>query len=72
MRKLFVLPLLVLVAACPRDKEERTEIPVDSTIVADTVPDLSELSANIPEAAPDTFTPRRSSSGSANPVFAAP
>jgi|SRR5688500_12842530 hypothetical protein len=59
MRKLFVLPLLVLVAACPRDKEERTEIPVDSTIVADTVPDLSELSANIPEAAPDTFTPRR-------------
>ncbi len=77
MRKLFVLPLLVLVAACPRDKEERTEIPVDSTIVADTVPDLSELSANIPEAAPDTFTPRqpepvrRSSGGSVAPSIPA-
>lgn len=68
MRKLFIVPLLVLVAACPRDKEERTEIPVDSAVVADTAPDLSELTANIPEAAPDTFTPRqprpvRSSSG---------
>lgn len=68
-KKFLVVPLLVLVAACPRDKEDRTEIPVDSSaVVADSVPDLSELSTNIPAAAPDTFTPRqpapvRSSSG---------
>jgi hypothetical protein len=84
MKKLLVVPMLVLVAACPRDKEERSEIPVDSTLVADTaatdtLPDLSDLSANIPAAAPDTFTPRqpravrRSSGGSVAPsVPAAP
>ncbi|HEX6058386.1 MAG TPA: hypothetical protein VFZ11_05155 [Gemmatimonadaceae bacterium] len=60
MKKLLVVPMLVLVAACPRDKEERTEIPVDtSAAVADTAPDLSGLQANIPQAAPDTFTPRQ-------------
>lgn len=58
-KKILLLPMLVLVAACPRDKEERTEIPVDTaTVVQDTAApvDLSELQTNIPEAAPDTFT----------------
>ena len=60
MKKLLVVPLLVLVAACPRDREERAEIPVDSSAaVVDSVPDLSRLEPNIPEAAPDTFTPRQ-------------
>jgi hypothetical protein len=64
MKKLLVVPMLVLVAACPRDREERAEIPVDSslavdTAAADTLPDLSDLSPNIPAAAPDTFTPRQ-------------
>ena len=56
--KLLIVPMLVLVAACPRDREEEAQIPVDTTTVVQDTVDLSELSANIPEAAPDTFTPR--------------
>jgi hypothetical protein len=57
----------VLLAACPRDKKEDPSgaaVPVDSTLVAamsgDTQPpaDLSTLTSNIPEAAPDTFRRR--------------
>lgn len=80
MKKLLVIPMLVLVAACPKDREEPADVPVDTTaVVQDTLPDLSELSANIPVAAPDTFTPkqpravRSSAGGSVGPsVPAAP
>ena len=62
MRRLLILPLLLVVAACPRDKKTaaRDSIPVDSTLALDTTPaDLSGLKANLPAAAPDTFTPRQ-------------
>lgn len=63
IRPASLLPLAALVlAACPRDKkDDRAGVPVDSTLVAamatDTQPpaDLSTLTSNIPEAAPDTF-----------------
>lgn len=60
-RSASLLPLAVLVlAACPRDKKEAP--PVDTMLAramtADTAlppADLSQLSSNIPAAAPDTF-----------------
>jgi len=65
-RPASLVPLgVLLLAACPRDKEERAgSVPVDSTLTAamapDTAPpaDLSTLTSNIPEAAPDTFKRR--------------
>ena len=62
-RRMSIIPLAVLVlAACPRDK--KADAPVDSAanagagmMLPDTTPpaDLSTLTSNIPEAAPDTF-----------------
>ena len=55
MKRIALIPLLVLLAACPRDKQEPDTIavapPIDTT-------DLSGVASNIPEAAPDTFTRR--------------
>ena len=62
----FALPSLALgaclvLAACPRDKKTEDKVPVDSTLTQamaqDSTPpaDLSTLTSNIPEAAPDTF-----------------
>src|SRR3954465_5343343 len=62
MRRLVLVPLLVLVAACPRDKKNTTAqgIPVDSSLATlDTTPaDLSGVHSALPPAAPDTFTQR--------------
>ncbi len=67
MNRLCLIPLLAVVAACPRDKKERAEnLPVDTTTVA-TVPadtpatpgDISGAKASVPSAAPDTFKPRK-------------
>jgi hypothetical protein len=66
-RPVALLPVAVLLlAACPRDKkDDGAGVPVDSTLTAaltppDTQPpaDLSTLTSNIPEAAPDTFRRR--------------
>ena len=59
MRRLLILPMALLLAACPKDKEPAadTALPVDTT--ADTVVDLSTLETSLPPAAPDTFTRRR-------------
>jgi hypothetical protein len=54
MKRLIIVPLALALVGCPGDKQQAL---VD-TIARDTTPiDLSQLPSNIPEAAPDTFTP---------------
>lgn len=57
-----VLPMVLLLAGCPKDDKQarRDSIPVDTAHV-DTTPaaDLSQIQANIPAAAPDTFKKRK-------------
>jgi hypothetical protein len=60
IRRWIVLPLCVLLAACPGDKRtaRRDSIPVDTTqlATADTAPgDLSGVKTALPAATPDTF-----------------
>lgn len=56
MKRIALVPLLALVMACPRDKQDADTLtvapPIDTT-------DLSDLASNIPDAAPDTFTVRK-------------
>ncbi len=57
MKRLALVPLMVLLIACPRDKRDADTVsleppPVDTT-------DLSSVASNIPDAAPDTFKPRQ-------------
>lgn len=64
MTRWFCIPMIAVLIGCPSDDEpEVGQIPVDSQVaVTDTAPaDLSGLRPNIPEAAPDTFTPREPS-----------
>jgi hypothetical protein len=73
MKRLLLAPMLLVVLACPRDKQEQTQnIPIDTAALAVTTPpdsapgDLSGVRSAIPAAAPDTFreqklTPPRSS-----------
>ena len=56
MRRFALVPLMLVLLACPRDKREADTIAVEPAPV-DTM-DLSSVSSNIPEAAPDTFKPR--------------
>ena len=58
MSRAALLPLVVLVlAACPRDKKTERTADTTAAVPVDTTPtDLSSLTSNIPEAAPDTFT----------------
>lgn len=60
MRRLLILPMALLLAACPRDKAPAadTALTVDTT-TADSAVDLSTLETSLPPAAPDTFTRRR-------------
>jgi len=52
----LALPLLAILAACPKDKKERTEnIPVDTAKADTTKTDLSNVASSMPGAAPDTF-----------------
>ena len=57
-----VIPMVLLLAGCPKDEKQarRDSIPVDTAHV-DTTPttDLSQIQANIPAAAPDTFKKRK-------------
>ncbi|HVE80310.1 MAG TPA: hypothetical protein VNA89_15705 [Gemmatimonadaceae bacterium] len=59
-RLLLLLPMSVVLAACPGDKRaaRRDSVPVDTTqlVAADTTPgDLSGVQTNLPAATPDTF-----------------
>lgn len=69
MKRLALVPLLVIAVACPGEKKKDTaQIPVDSTKVdstkTDTVQtDLSKVAANLPTVAPDTFRARNSRAG---------
>ena len=59
---LFALPLVLALAACPRDKPvaKRDSIPVDTTPLDTTTPtDLSQIHSNLPAPEPDTFTRRK-------------
>ena len=56
----MIVPMLALLAACPRDKKEPEPIAVDTVQPVDTTPrDLGAVTADLPPPAPDTFTPRR-------------
>jgi hypothetical protein len=62
MRRMLLVPLALVLAACPKDDDENAPPPVDSTALApaDTTPtDLSQVTTALPPAAPDTFRPRR-------------
>lgn len=52
MRRLLLLPLLLVAIACPKDKrtEDTTRIPVDTTPA-----DLSDIKVDLPPPEPDTF-----------------
>lgn len=73
MKRLALVPLMLVVLACPRDKRDAdtlvVETPVDTT-------DLSGVSSNIPEAAPDTFKARQPTppprAASSSPIPQAP
>ena len=75
----MVLPMMLLFAACPKDKTaKRDTMPVDTTHLDTTkTTDLSSIQSNVPPAAPDTFkqrklTPPPSSGGGGMSVPAAP
>jgi hypothetical protein len=56
-RLLLATPLVLALAACPSDDDRNAQVPAD-TIARDTTPqDLGSITADIPPAAPDTFTP---------------
>ena len=57
MKRLALVPLMLVLLACPRDKRDADTLAVEPPPV-DTL-DLSSVSTNIPEAAPDTFKPRQ-------------
>jgi hypothetical protein len=76
---IMTVPMLLLLAACPKDKTaKRDSMPVDTTHLDTTKStDLSSIQSNLPPAEPDTFkrrklTPPPSSSGSEMSVPAAP
>ena len=55
MRRLLMIPMLLVAIACPKDKKNQDTIP---QVPLDTTPtDLSNVDINIPTAAPDTFKP---------------
>ena len=55
MRRLMMIPMLLVAIACPKDKKSSDTIPV---VPLDTTPaDLSKLDMGIPPAEPDTFKP---------------
>ena len=57
-RSLLLLPLALVLAACPKDDTAKT--PVADTTPVDTTPaDLSAVETALPPAAPDTFTVKK-------------
>ena len=57
MKRLALIPLMVLLVACPRDKRDADTLAVEPAPVDTT--DLSQVTTNIPDAAPDTFKRRQ-------------
>jgi hypothetical protein len=55
------LPMIVLLAACPKDKTaKRDSMPIDTTHLDTTkTTDLSAIQSNLPPAEPDTFKRRK-------------
>jgi post-segregation antitoxin (ccd killing protein) len=54
----FAVPLLFVLAACPKDKEPA--VSAAPPVVADTAPaDLGAVATTLPPVAPDTFTARK-------------
>jgi hypothetical protein len=75
----LVLPMMLLLAACPKDKTaQRDSMPTDTTHMDTTqATDLSGIHTSLPAAEPDTFKPRKltppaGSSGGGLSVPAAP
>jgi hypothetical protein len=66
MRRLLLLPLLLVAVACPKDKKgpDTTRIPLDTSPA-----NLSDIKSDIPPAEPDTFKPVQPA---AQPAAAAP
>jgi hypothetical protein len=58
---LLIVPMLLLFAACPKDKTaKRDSMPVDTTHLDTTqTTDLSSIQSNLPPAEPDTFKQRK-------------
>ena len=53
MRRLLLLPMLLVAVACPKDKQSADTA---APMVVDTTPaDLSDIKADLPPAEPDTF-----------------
>lgn len=63
-----ILPMMLLVAACPKDKTaKRDSMPVDTTHLDTTkTTDLSNIQSNLPPAEPDTFKRRKLPTASSN------
>lgn len=57
----MILPMVAVLAACPKDKPaKRDSMPVDTTHLDTTQKtDLSSIQSNLPAAEPDTFKPRK-------------
>ena len=57
MSRLLLIPMLLIVIACPKDKKTADTVP---QVPLDTTPaDLSGLQTNLPPAEPDTFKPAK-------------
>src|SRR5688500_18877794 len=69
MKRLLLLPLLVLTLACPKDEKgpDTTRIPVDTTKA-----DLSGLKVDVPPPEPDTFKAPKVPAGQGAPAPAYP
>ena len=58
---IMIVPIMLLFAACPKDKTaKRDSMPIDTTHLDTTkTTDLSSIQSNIPKAEPDTFKQRK-------------
>jgi hypothetical protein len=66
MRRLILLPLLLVAVACPKDKKVNDTVP---PIPVDTTPaDLSDIKVDIPAPEPDTFKAAKPPAGGTVPA----
>lgn len=65
---IMIVPMMLLLAACPKDKTaKRDSMPVDTTHLDTTkTTDLSSIQSNLPPAEPDTFKQRKLPTASSN------
>ena len=70
MKRLLLLPLLLVAIACPKDKKTTDTVP---KLAVDTTPaDLSGLGTSLPPAEPDTFKPAKAPPQSATVAASIP